>query len=99
MPTYTYRRDDGTTFETQQKITEEPLEECPETGQPVERIITGRPGVITGSSGDAPKGRVGAPRVFGTDVRTVGLPAGPPPATPQRHRLFRAPFHPLPEMP
>lgn len=52
MPTYTYRRDDGTTFETQQKITEDPLEECPETGQPVERIITGRPGVITGSSGD-----------------------------------------------
>ena len=56
MPTYTYRRDDGTTFETQQKITEDPLEACPETGQPVERIITGRPGVITGSSGD------GAPR-------------------------------------
>jgi putative regulatory protein, FmdB family len=56
MPTYTYRRDDGTTFETQQKITDDPLDECPETGQSVERIITGRPGVILdespGSSSD-----------------------------------------------
>jgi putative FmdB family regulatory protein len=46
MPTYVYRRDDGTKFKTQQRITEEPLEECPETGQSVERIITGQPGVI-----------------------------------------------------
>lgn len=46
MPTYVYRRDDGTTFEMQQKITDDPLDECPETGQPVERIITGSPGVI-----------------------------------------------------
>jgi len=46
MPTYAYRRDDGPTFEKQQRITEDPLEECPETGQPVERIITGSPGII-----------------------------------------------------
>ncbi len=46
MPTYVYRRDDGTKFKTQQRITEEPLEECPETGQPVERIITGQASVI-----------------------------------------------------
>jgi len=46
MPTYTYRRDDGTTFEVRQKITEDPLETCPETGQDVERIITGNGGVI-----------------------------------------------------
>lgn len=52
MPTYVYRRTDGTTFETQQRITEDPLEECPETGQPVERIITGSPGIIT----DSPSG-------------------------------------------
>lgn len=50
MPTYAYRREDGTTFETQQRITEDPLEECPETGQSVERIITGSPGIITDSS-------------------------------------------------
>lgn len=41
MPTYAYRREDGTTFELRQRITDDPLEECPDTGQPVERIITG----------------------------------------------------------
>jgi len=46
MPTYVYRRDDGTTFEIQQRITADPLEECPETGQPVERIIQGSAGLI-----------------------------------------------------
>lgn len=50
MPTYVYRREDGTTFETQQRITEDPLETCPETGQPVERIITGSPGIIADSA-------------------------------------------------
>jgi len=49
MPTYAYRREDGTTFEIRQKITEAPLDECPETGQSVERIITGSPGVLLGS--------------------------------------------------
>lgn len=51
MPTYVYRRDDGTTFETQQKITEDALDKCPETGQPVERIIPGSPGVILDTDG------------------------------------------------
>jgi putative FmdB family regulatory protein len=46
MPTYVYRREDGTTFEIKQRITEDPLEECPETGQDVERIITGNAGLI-----------------------------------------------------
>lgn len=41
MPTYEYRREDGSTFEVFQKITADPLEECPDTGQPVERIISG----------------------------------------------------------
>lgn len=41
MPTYEYRREDGSTFEVFQKITDDPLEECPETGQPVERMISG----------------------------------------------------------
>ena len=46
MPTYTYRREDGSTFEIEQRITEDPLDECPDTGQDVERIITDNPGVI-----------------------------------------------------
>lgn len=57
MPTYVYRREDGTTFKQHQSITDDALEECPETGQPVERIITGRPTVIhdkQSGSNDAP---------------------------------------------
>ena len=46
MPTYAYRREDGTKFEIQQRITDDPLETCPETGQDVERIITGSAGLI-----------------------------------------------------
>lgn len=51
MPTYVYRREDGTTFEIEQRITEDPLTECPETGQPVTRIITGNTGIIFKGSG------------------------------------------------
>lgn len=39
MPTYKYRREDGTTFTIRQKITADALEECPDTGQKVERVI------------------------------------------------------------
>ena len=46
MPTYEYRREDGTTFEIQQRITDDPLETCPETGQKVERMISGGSGLI-----------------------------------------------------
>lgn len=50
MPTYTYRREDGSTFEVFQKITDDPLEVCPETGQPVERVISGgQPPIFKGS--------------------------------------------------
>jgi len=41
MPTYVYRREDGTTFELVQRITEDALAEDPETGQKVERVISG----------------------------------------------------------
>lgn len=46
MPTYVYRRDDGSTFEIKQRITDDPLETCPETGQSVSRVITGSTGLI-----------------------------------------------------
>ena len=46
MPTYVYRRDDGTTFEIKQRITDDPLETCPDTGQSVSRLITGSTGLI-----------------------------------------------------
>ncbi len=51
MPTYDYKRADGTVFEAFQSITAEPLTECPTTGQPVERIISGGTGFILKGSG------------------------------------------------
>jgi putative FmdB family regulatory protein len=50
MPKYKYRREDGSTFATRQSIEEPPLEKCPETGQPVERII-GSPSVFYNGEG------------------------------------------------
>lgn len=40
MPIYEYLKQDGSTFEITQKITEPPLEFCPETGQKVVRVIS-----------------------------------------------------------
>lgn len=51
MPTYIYRREDGTTFEIEQRITEDALETCPTTGQAVTRVITGGTGLIFKGSG------------------------------------------------
>lgn len=51
MPTYEYRRADGTTFEFFQRISDEPLKTDPETGQPVERVISGGAGLQFKGSG------------------------------------------------
>jgi len=39
MPTYEYRRPDGTTFEVQQSFSEDSLTEDPKTGVPVQRVL------------------------------------------------------------
>ena len=39
MPVYVYRRRDGSTFETEQRMAEDALVECPTTGQSVERVL------------------------------------------------------------
>ena len=39
MPVYTYRREDGSTFDYRQKFLDSPLEVCPTTGQGVKRVI------------------------------------------------------------
>ncbi len=39
MPVYTYRREDGTTFDYRQKFLDDPLTIDPETGQHVVRVI------------------------------------------------------------
>lgn len=46
MPTYEYRREDGSTFDYFQKMSDTPLEVCPDTGQKVYRVITGGSGVV-----------------------------------------------------
>jgi putative FmdB family regulatory protein len=46
MPTYEYKREDGTTFEVRQSINDDPLETCPETGQKVKRVLSGGGGVV-----------------------------------------------------
>jgi putative FmdB family regulatory protein len=50
MPIYTYRREDGTTFELRQKFLDDPLEVDPESGQMVHRVIHAA-GVIFKGSG------------------------------------------------
>ena len=51
MPTYTYKREDGSVFEIDQRITADPLEVCPTTGQKVKRIISGGAGLGFKGSG------------------------------------------------
>jgi predicted nucleic acid-binding Zn ribbon protein len=53
MATYTYETipqqpgEAPRRFEVQQKMTDPPLTQDPETGQPVKRIITGGSGIVT----------------------------------------------------
>lgn len=51
MPTYRYRRPDGSTFDVLQKISDAALTEDPETGVPVERVISGGAGLQFKGSG------------------------------------------------
>ena len=50
MPVYTYRREDGTTFDYRQSFSDNPLIVDPETGQHVTRVVQGA-GVIFKGSG------------------------------------------------
>lgn len=50
MPVYTYRREDGSTFDVRQSFNDEPLTVDPESGQKVWRIVQGA-GVIFKGSG------------------------------------------------
>lgn len=49
MPMYTYRREDGTTFEIRQKFSDDPLQTDPETGQKVTRVVHAAGIVFKGS--------------------------------------------------
>ena len=39
MPIYEYRCENGHTFEVMQKMTDPPVETCPEDGTPVQRVF------------------------------------------------------------
>ncbi len=39
MPIYEYRRQDGTTFEVMQRMSDPPLTHDPESGEPVQRVF------------------------------------------------------------
>jgi predicted nucleic acid-binding Zn ribbon protein len=49
MPLYTYRREDGTTFDYRQAFSDEPLTVDPQTGQAVVRIVQAASIVFKGS--------------------------------------------------
>ena len=51
MPTYEYKREDGSVFEIIQNINDDSLTTCPDTGQPVKRIISGGGGVVYKGTG------------------------------------------------
>lgn len=51
MPTYEYKREDGSMFEIFQGINDSALETCPETGQKVKRMISGGGGVVYKGTG------------------------------------------------
>ncbi|MGB7342332.1 MAG: FmdB family zinc ribbon protein [Phototrophicaceae bacterium] len=68
MPTYTYRREDGTTFDIRQKFSDDALQVDPETGQKVTRVIQSA-GVIFKGSG-----------FYVTDNRSANNPAAPKPS-------------------
>lgn len=46
MPTYDYECPNGHSFEAFQKITDEPVAECPECGAPARRKISGGAGFL-----------------------------------------------------
>lgn len=46
MPTYEYKREDGSVFDVIQKMSDAPLTTCPTTGQLVKRVISGGGGVV-----------------------------------------------------
>jgi putative FmdB family regulatory protein len=49
MPIYTYRREDGTTFDIRQSFSDDPLQVDPQTGQKVVRVVQAANIVFKGS--------------------------------------------------
>ena len=71
MPTYQYRREDGTTFEIRQSFSDAPLEVDPQTGQRVHRVIQAS-GIIFKGSGFYVTDNKGASRVTPANEKANG---------------------------
>jgi putative FmdB family regulatory protein len=75
MPIYTYRREDGTTFDLRQKFSDDPLTVDPQTGQKVVRIVQAAGVIFKGSgfyitdSKGASKSNVTTPAKNGTESK------------------------------
>lgn len=67
MPVYTYRREDGTTFELRQSFNDDALTTDPATGQKVVRVIQGA-GIIFKGSGFYVNDSKGASKATTTSV-------------------------------
>ena len=85
MPTYEYQRQDGSRFEVFQGINQAPLTECPDTGQPVQRVISGGAGVVYKGSGwyvtdYKSRGASDSPKEEAKPAAETGAPA---PASPE----------------
>lgn len=83
MPVYTYRREDGTTFEYRQSFTDSPLTVDPQSGQKVTRIVQ-TAGVIFKGSGFYVNDSKGAknPAAPKTPAKTDSKPESPAPSAP-----------------
>jgi putative FmdB family regulatory protein len=67
MPIYTYRREDGTTFDIRQSFSDAPLSVDPQSGQRVQRVIQSA-GVIFKGSGYYVTDNRGAGRAAATSA-------------------------------
>lgn len=92
MPTYVYGCANGHTFEAVQKMSDSPLDRCPECGAVAERRMSGGAGLIFKGSGfyitdygkdgkgprkePAPAGEAAKPSAAGSDS-TTAAPAKP----------------------
>jgi predicted nucleic acid-binding Zn ribbon protein len=61
MPTYTYQTPSGRRFDVRQGMSDAPLTHDPETGEPVERVISGGTALLTSKE----SAKIGQPPVGG----------------------------------
>jgi putative FmdB family regulatory protein len=70
MPLYTYRREDGTTFDVKQSFNDAPLTVDPQTGQKVVRVVQAA-GIIFKGSGFYVTDSKGAKANLSTPAKTT----------------------------